>query len=1076
MPSLRPQGKQAARRTPMAALALLLLLGVALGTSAMASGSLSAQPASGEGAFLIVAWAQDNGNRVRDPGEPPVDGVSVSVSPNAGGLPVVGACVTDANGECQIVVPVGPTYHVQAAPPPGFTLIYPALGKALGSVASGETTPLGFILDAPIDWEATATATATATPTPTATATEPVAPRDITFQYKIDGYPFCSPTIPGCFRVPEDTYLDAGNLGDNSNRNLLELKVDVAGSGASQRRVEVKAPIIWFDLFRLPQEARILTATLSFYLEAKTSSADTEVGIYQVLRPWQASQATWINGMAGAPWQAPGGDGIGTDRAGAPESVTVLRDEGRWYEFEITDLVQGWVSDPDGNHGVIMKGTDTTTIRGYHFKFTSSEPNTWENKDRLRPKLHVVYQAPPTVLEDRFGMGFAARFCGALQPVRRPIDYDWDLLRIGWYSDWGYSPYWDYYRRQVPPGTDYMHLVDVAAHVPWPPDWERIEYALVSNPGMTWIIGNEPEDPSSLTPAMYAERYHEAYTHIKAVDPTAEVAVGGVVQPTPLRIIWLEALLAAYEERYQTPMPMDAWTIHMQILDEQRDTPWAIPVGLPWEVMKQVGRNYHPYDNSGISAFVQLIGEFRTWMKAKGYQAKPLYISEFGVLYPSFMLNAWGTNVYGDEVLKEYMVLTFDYLLQAQDPELGHPGDDNHLVQRWLWFGLNINPTNQGLNCGYNGALYDWQDPDYPGTLTKAGLRYLQYMQTLAAPAEHGISLDTGTGSTYTAGPVVTLRVRAEDESAIERIAISQKAGAFGVRQTKLSSNEPQPSAIAPPLVLTNTLFLNAAMLGEPIQWNVTNGLYGGQANPGAEDYYGSKTIYVRLQGKDGKWSRMYLTTVNFAPVLPTATPTNTQTPSATPTITLTPTASRTPTVTATPSATPTATASASATPTATATASPTLTLTPTATVSQTATATPTATAHQTPTVTPTPTDATGELCISVFHDRNQDGLHQPEAEELLVGAGLWLSIEGSGVVTSGTTESSVEPYCFRQLAPDTYIAREENPPGYRSTTSDLLEITIHANTTRSLSFGDMPAEDRALWLPLTLKQSERSD
>ena len=981
----------------------------------------------GTGAMAILAWQDENGDRLVGETESRVANVRVTASKVGGGA--VSACLTSASGECTMESLEAGSYYVSAQPPQGMAIIYPGPGTIVESVQAGQDADVRIGLQATAGGTTSPsptsmpTASATATPTPTATATRVAGAREITFQYKIDGYPFCSPTIPGCFRVPEDTYLDAGNLGDNSNRNLLELKVDVAGSGASQRRVEVKAPIIWFDLFRLPQEARILTATLSFYLEAKTSSADTEVGIYQVLRPWQASQATWINGMAGAPWQAPGGDGIGTDRAGAPESVTVLRDEGRWYEFEITDLVQGWVSDPDGNHGVIMKGTDTTTIRGYHFKFTSSEPNTWENKDRLRPKLHVVYQAPPTVLEDRFGMGFAARFCGAPTPVRRLQDYDWDIMRIGWYSDWSYTPYWDANQKLLPPGTDYMQLIDVAAHRIWPPDWTRIETALRRNPGMTWIIGNEPEDPSSLTPAMYAERYHEAYTHIKAVDPTAEVAVGGVVQPTPLRIIWLEALLAAYEERYQTPMPMDAWTIHMQIMDEQRQLDWPIPVGLPWETVRSVGRNYTKPDNASISAFVQLIGEFRTWMKAKGYQAKPLYISEFGVLYPSFMLNAWGTNVYGDEVLKEYMVLTFDYLLQAQDPELGHPGDDNHLVQRWLWFGLNINPVDFGLQCGYNGSLYDYRDPDYPGTLTKAGLRYLQYMQTLAAPAEHGISLDTGTGSTYTANPVVTLRVRAEDESAIERIAISQKAGAFGVRQTKLSSNEPQPSAIAPPLVLTNTLFLNAAMLGEPIQWNVTNGLYGGQANPGAEDYYGSKTIYVRLQGKDGKWSRMYLTTVNFAPVLPTATPTRTQT-------------SSTPSVTATPNPLGTNTPTRTATPGPTGTATPTRTVTPTY--------------PPTPTATPT----TGGLCVRAYHDRNGDARYQPVGEELLEGARIRLMDQGFNVLGEYVTSRLTDPFCFGDLAEGNYYLQEIDPPGYTSEIN-YYSVPVQANRSVILSIGD---------------------
>ena len=66
------------------------------------------------------------------------------------------------------------------------------------------------------------------------------------------------------------------------------------------------------------------------------------------------------------------------------------------------------------------------------------------------------------------------------------------------------------------------------------------------NLGAVWIIGNEPdrkEYQDDLTPEKYAERFYEVATIIKATDPTALVGFGSIVQPTPIRIRYLERSL-----------------------------------------------------------------------------------------------------------------------------------------------------------------------------------------------------------------------------------------------------------------------------------------------------------------------------------------------------------------------------------------------------------------------------------------------------------------------------------------------------------------------------------------------------
>ena len=47
------------------------------------------------------------------------------------------------------------------------------------------------------------------------------------------------------------------------------------------------------------------------------------------------------------------------------------------------------------------------------------------------------------------------------------------------------------------------------------------------------------------------------------------MAIGGVSQVTPLRLDYLERVLAAYEKQYGQPMPVDVWNVHTFILREQ---------------------------------------------------------------------------------------------------------------------------------------------------------------------------------------------------------------------------------------------------------------------------------------------------------------------------------------------------------------------------------------------------------------------------------------------------------------------------------------------------------------------------
>jgi hypothetical protein len=340
----------------------------------------------------------------------------------------------------------------------------------------------------------------------------------------------------------------------------------------------------------------------------------------------------------------------------------------------------------------------------------------------------------PLTRRQRFGLGFSELVWEGDHRVAQSLsNYNIAALKVGWYSDWQY--------RAVPPQPldvtpqtrlEYVQLLEVRSDV-WPPEWATVQNAVMLNPQSTWIIGNEPECPNqgNLTPAQYATRYHDAFVRIKGWDPSAKVAIGGVVEPTPLRLRWLEAAMASYQTQFGHPMTddIDVWNTHMQILTEgPGDAGAGEPVGITFEPGEPMEFSYP--DCARVQVFQSLITDFRTWLASKGQRNKPLIISEMGVLMPSYLLyeddgmtEAQRAEV-GDRMIEQFMGQVFDWLLQAKSATIGCTTDGNLLVQRWLWFSLNDSFYDEFTNPrGFNGALFNYSDR----TLTRFGLRFLAY-------------------------------------------------------------------------------------------------------------------------------------------------------------------------------------------------------------------------------------------------------------------------------------------------------------------------------------------------------------
>lgn len=311
----------------------------------------------------------------------------------------------------------------------------------------------------------------------------------------------------------------------------------------------------------------------------------------------------------------------------------------------------------------------------------------------------VLTSSPASAVKSPVWQG-RARFglSGAVGP------YAVEQLGVGWYMNWLVSA-----SPARPGGIEFAQTIRTP-HGVLNLSVETIAAVARAAPGSLWLVSNEPDRialQDDATPVQYAAAYHQAYEVLKRADPTALVAAGGIVQPTPLRLRYLDAVLTAYQQLYGAPMPVDVWQIHNYVLREERGS-WGaeIPPGLS----DRQGMLYEVDDSGNLEAWKAHIREFRRWMQERGYRDRPLIVSEYGIPMPP----DYG---FGPERVRSFLLETFDFLVSASDPASGYPPDANRLVQRWCWFSVAdpIYPT---------GNLFDPKTRE----MTPLGQAWREYM------------------------------------------------------------------------------------------------------------------------------------------------------------------------------------------------------------------------------------------------------------------------------------------------------------------------------------------------------------
>jgi hypothetical protein len=376
-------------------------------------------------------------------------------------------------------------------------------------------------------------------------------------------------------------------------------------------------------------------------------------------------------------------------------------------------------------------------------------------------------------------------------------------LSVGWYMDFGrrLSPH-------GPPELEYVQLLHISQDRGGSnlcgPDYgygitpeltaDGLGVLVTANPGAMWVIGNEPDriGQDDVCPQQYAEAYHDAYHFIKAWDPSAKVAVAGLVGVTPGRLQYLDIVRATYQEMYGQSMPVDVWTMHIYILPETGDGDAHVALGTDPDLA--IGHSFECADpdtichaeHDDLELFIEHVERMRRWMKQNGYQDKPLLLTEYGINLPyhyptpenpdgrcalevcsddpdypydDYCFCDDNNETFHPGRVADFMEATFDYLggTDSVNLNLGYPDDGYRLVQRWMWYRVYTDPPAAG-------HASNLADADNAYALTVPAQRWSDYMTTVApeinlvvdtVPAVVGKVLSAGDAATVTLSGVV---------------------------------------------------------------------------------------------------------------------------------------------------------------------------------------------------------------------------------------------------------------------------------------------------------------------------------
>jgi hypothetical protein len=145
--------------------------------------------------------------------------------------------------------------------------------------------------------------------------------------------------------------------------------------------------LVKFDLSDLPAGSMILSASLELYKWFGVAEDGRTYTANRLTSPWMETGVTWRERDGVNSWGARGGDFTTEDAA-----AVVVPDGGGWVNWDVTAMVEGWVSGSHVNHGFLLKDRyedgDVNKYAAFWSREYGSDPSR-------RPRLVVEYIETP---------------------------------------------------------------------------------------------------------------------------------------------------------------------------------------------------------------------------------------------------------------------------------------------------------------------------------------------------------------------------------------------------------------------------------------------------------------------------------------------------------------------------------------------------------------------------------------------------------------------------------------------------------------------------------------------------------
>jgi uncharacterized repeat protein (TIGR01451 family) len=146
------------------------------------------------------------------------------------------------------------------------------------------------------------------------------------------------------------------------------------------------AALLRFDLSEIPPGATIDEAWLELYAGGWSGpGCDITIGAYAISNTVTIKETTWNEAHSGTAWIGAGCSDMLLDRRPVPEYRLTTSGPRKWYRFDLTGLVQEWVSGALPNNGVLLRQEESLPFTYFFTSHECSDP-------ALRPRLVVRYQ------------------------------------------------------------------------------------------------------------------------------------------------------------------------------------------------------------------------------------------------------------------------------------------------------------------------------------------------------------------------------------------------------------------------------------------------------------------------------------------------------------------------------------------------------------------------------------------------------------------------------------------------------------------------------------------------------------